>query len=387
MPITYDRAVTYEQAQQMLRYMGGIHAALVKDIEPEDCDFMYRTVIGGGGPLTYPVGSVITTVKGDYTYPWAVMHHGQHADGRHYMHLRVIKAVDVLQFDSQEAFYYCTEALAAGTYYFEVTAAYGQLAVGNYQFTLANAVPAGGRLGFSVVPYSTSPIGKLVQVYDSANSMVISQTATISSGSSGTKLGVLAAGGDPEVADLNSVQRCCFGSNNYAQSNIRQYLNSDAVAGAVWKSSNKFDMAPSWNASQPGFLTKLPDEFLAIVNPVTISQDTNTVFEVDYTKSSSYALKDKFWLPSRFQIYGTKESAELGEIQWDYYKGSADIDKIMYDNGGTARGQWLRSPNVGSAYYARVVASSTGALYGYGAYGSLAVAPACEISAPEQPAA
>ena len=342
---------------------------------------IYDSVVAGTGATDFPVGSIITTVKGNYTYPWAVMHHGQHQDGRYYMHLRVIKAVDVLQFDSQEAFYYCTEALAAGTYYFEVAAAYGQLAVGNYQFTLTNAVPAGGRLGFSVVPYNASPISKLVQVYDSANSMVVSQTATISSGSSGTKLGVLAVGGDAEVADINSVQRCSFGSNNYAQSNIRQYLNSNAVAGAVWKSSNKFDMAPSWNASQPGFLTKLPDEFLAIVNPVTISQDTNTVFEVDYTKSSSYALKDKFWLPSRFQIYGTKESAELGEIQWDYYKGSADIDKIMYDNGGTARLQWLRSPTVGSASDARLVLNGTGALGSYFANTSVAVAPACEISA------
>ena len=120
---------------------------------------------------------------------------------------------------------------------------------------------------------------------------------------------------------------------------------------------------------------------MAIVNPVTISQDTNTVFEVDYTKSSSYALKDKFWLPSRFQIYGTKESAELGEIQWDYYKGSADIDKIMYDNGGTARHQWLRTPHVSYAIYQRLVSGSTGALYSYLSNFSYAVAPACEISA------
>ena len=121
------------------------------------------------------------------------------------------------------------------------------------------------------------------------------------------------------------------------------------------------------------------------MHPISISQDTNTVFEVDYTKSSSYAVRDKFWLPSRFQIYGTKESAELGEIQWDYYKGSADIDKIMYDNGGTARIQWLRSPFVGNAYYVRGVSSSTGALSNTYAGSSYAVAPACEISAPETP--
>ena len=383
--VTYDRAPTYDQAQKQLRLLAGIHAALIKDIEPEDYDFLYKTVINGGGPEAYPVGSIIVTEKGTYKYPWAVMHHGEHADGRPYMHLRVIKAVDLLQFDASEAFYYCEEALAAGTYYVEVPTAYGQTGVGNYQFTLASQVPAGGRLCFSVVPYNTDITGKNVQVYDAANSTVVSQTAVISSGSSGTKLGVLQGTGDTEVENMNSIQRVSFGSNNYAQSNIRQYLNSDAVAGSVWKSSNKFDQPPSWNASQPGFLTKLPDEFLEIVHPVTIAQDTNTVFEVDYTKSSSYTLKDKFWLPSRFQIYGSKESAELNEIQWDYYKGSADIDKIMFDNGGTARFQWLRSPYVGIAYNVRFVHASTGALNNNGAYHSYAVAPACEISAPETP--
>lgn len=263
-------------------------------------------------------------------------------------------------------------------------AAYGQTPAGDYQFTLANAVPAGGRL---LMPnaYSATIVGKNVSVYDAANSTVVSQTAVISSGDGGTKLGLLQITGDPDEANMNSIQRAVYGSNNYAQSNIRQYLNSDAVAGAVWKSSNKFDQQPSWNASQPGFLSKLPDEFLEIVHPISISQDTNTVFEVDYTKSSSYAVRDKFWLPSRFQIYGTKESADLGEIQWDYYKGSADIDKIMYDNGGTARVQWLRSPYVSSANYARYVNASTGALGSTSATYSFAVAPACEISAPETP--
>ena len=382
--VTYERAPNYDQAQKQLRLLAGIHAALTKDIEPEDYDFLYKTVINGGGPEAYPVGSIIVTEKGDYKYPWAVMHHGEHADGRPYMHLRVIKAVDLLQFDAAEAFYYAEEGLAAGTYNFEMPAAYGQTPAGDYQFTLANAVPAGGRL---LMPnaYSATIVEKNVSVYDAANSTVVSQTAVISSGDSGTKLGILQTTGDPDEANMNSIQRAVYGSNNYAQSNIRQYLNSDAAAGAVWKSSNKFDQQPSWNASQPGFLSKLPDEFLEIVHPISISQDTNTVFEVDYTKSSSYAVRDKFWLPSRFQIYGSKESAELNEIQWDYYKGSADIDKIMYDNGGTARHQWLRSPNVGYAYNVRYVSSSTGALSSYSAYDSVAVAPACEISAPETP--
>ena len=380
--VTYDRGVTYEQAKQMLRYMGGIHAALTKDIELEDYDFLYRTVVAGGGPLAYPVGSIVWTEKGNYKYPWAVMHHGQHADGRFYMIMRVIKAIDQLMFDNSEAVFYCEDALAAGTYYINVSTAYNNCPAGDYQFTLASAVPAGGRLAFNFNPYSYSPVGRNVNVYDSANSSVVSQTAVISSGSGGTKLGVLKHEGDPDNANMNSLTRVCFGSNNYAQSSIRQYFNSDAAAGAVWKSSNKFDMPPSWNASQPGFLTKLPDEFLEIVHPVTISTVTNNVFEVDYTKSSSYALKDRFWLPSRYNVYGSTEGADLNEEQWDFYKGSADVDKIMFDNGGTARYQFLRTPYVGYTYNVRLVTTS-GALSYHGASYGYAESPACEISAPE----
>lgn len=386
MSVTSDRAVTYDQAKEMLRYMAGIHAALTKNIEPEDYAFMYKTVINGGGPLAYPVGSIVWTEKENYKYPWAVMHHGEHEDGRPYMILRVIKAVDMLQFDAAEAFYYAEEGLAAGTYHFNVPTAYQACPAGDYQFTLASAVPAGGRLAFNFNPYSYSPVDRGVTVYDSANSMVISQTATISSGDGGTLLGLLKHEGDPDVANMNSLTRACFGNNNYAQSAIRQYFNSSAAAGSVWKSSNKFDQAPGWNASTPGFLTKLPEEFLEIVNPVTISTVTNNVFETDYTKGSSYAVTDKFWLPSRYNVFGTTEGADLHEEQWDYYKGATDVDRIMFDNGGTARYQFLRTPTVGNTHTVRFV-STSGALSHSNAYNGYAESPACEISAPKKPAA
>lgn len=376
---TYDRMATYEQAERRNSLLAGIHAALVKDVAADDWETIKRIVVNGGGPSAFPVGSIIYTVKDSYTYPWAVMHHGKHSDGRHYMHLRVIKAIDQIMFDQKEAFYYAEGGLAAGTYYINVPTAYGQCAAGNYQFTLGNAVPAGGRIEFAGVPYSTTPVGMSVNVYDSANSMTVAQTATISSGNSGTKLGLLQAGGDPDEANMNSIQRACFGSNNWAQSNIRQYFNKSVAAGSVWASSNKFDNAPSWNATQPGFLTKLPQGFIDIVNAVTVTTDTNNVFEVDYTKSSSYQTKDKFWLPSRYQIFGSVESGNFSETQWDYYKGATDADRIMRDNGGTARYQFLRSPYVGGAYDVRLV-NSTGALSSYSASLGHAECPACEIS-------
>ena len=342
---------------------------------------MKDAIISGAGAKLFPVGTTFTTVKGNYAYPWAFMHHGKLPDGRPYADVRVIRAVNLLQFDSQEAFYYCETALPAGTYHFNVPAAYNACAAGDYQFTLSSGVPAGGRISFNFVPYNYSPIGRNVNVYDAPNSFTVSQTAVISSGSGGTSLGLLQAAGDPDELNINSIHRACFGSNNYAQSAIHQYLNSNKAAGAYWTSTNRFDNPPAWQGSEPGFMSKLPDDFLEIVEPVDIQTITNNTFETDgYTKNSSYSMRAMFWLPSRYQIFGSTEGADLSETQWDYYKGATDVDRIMYDNSGNARSQWLRSPNPGNASNPRIV-GSTGALDSGIAYYSNAVAPACRIYA------
>ena len=61
-----------------------------------------------------------------------------------------------------------------------------------------------------------------------------------------------------------------WGSNNYAQSAARQWLNSDAAAGSVWTPTNKFDRAPFWATSKAGFMKGLPADFLAAVQPAAI---------------------------------------------------------------------------------------------------------------------
>ena len=373
-----DRMPTYAQKEKELKLLAGIHAAIVKDITDDDFEAMARIIENGGGQEVYPEGTIFVTTKDNYTYPWCFMHHGVDDDGEPYADIRVIKGIDSLQFDASEAFYYCTEALAAGTYYVTVASTWGQTAAGNYKFTLANAVPAGGRLVGFYRASDVNAAGTDVTVYDSPTSMTPSQTATLSIGTSGTFLGTLQPGGDDSHEDINSIQRAAYGSNNYAQSNIRQYLNSDKASGSVWVSSNKFDQFPTWWNSTPGFMAKLPQEFIDIVCPIDIKTDTNNVFEVGYEKNSSYTLHDKFWLPSRYQIFGTKEHAELGETQWNFYKGATDIDRIMRNASGNAVTQWLRSPYVGYAGVPRLV-NTSGALNSSYACIANAVAPACRI--------
>ena len=81
-----------------------------------------------------------------------------------------------------------------------------------------------------------------------------------------------------------------WGSNNYAQSAARQWLNSDAAAGSVWTPTNKFDRAPSWATSKVGFMKGLPADFLAAVQPAAIPCRTNSVFEVNSLDGTEYTV-------------------------------------------------------------------------------------------------
>ena len=340
-------------------------------------------IADGAGSKMFPVGTQLTVQKeGGTAYPFKFVHHGRHADGRYYAHLRLMRADHQLQYDNAEAFYYAESGLAAGNYNVQVSATWGQTAAGYYNFTLANAVPEGGQLVGFYRAADVNADGTNVTVYASSSATVASETVvmTRSDTAVGTTIGVLAAGGDENNANMNSFQRAAYGSNNWAQSAARQFLNSAAAAGSVWTPKTKFDRPPSWATTQAGFKSLLPDDFLAIVNPVSMDTDTNNVFESDgYTKNSSYSTKDAFWLPSRYQIFGSVESHDLSETQWQYYVGASDVDRIMYDAGGTARNQWLRSPNVGYARYVRNVDSSGALGYNYACY-VFALAPACEIS-------
>ena len=113
---------------------------------------------------------------------------------------------------------------------------------------------------------------------------------------------------------------------------------------------------------------------------------TNSVYETasldgaQYATNTVYNLKDKFFLLSRPEIYGTWDSTSYkdGE-QLDYYKGLTDLERIKYDAFGTPRYAWSRSPNPSLASHVRNVHVG-GSLHNYNAYSSYGAAPACIIA-------
>ena len=351
----------------------------------------------GLGEKLFPVAYEFTTLDADTTQNiiWVVRTHDYHiAANNKLTHTMTLEAKNVyslssgaqkaVQYDATEAFYYAEQELAAGTYNITIanqawyTADNGK----TFQFTLATAVPAGGQLVFAMT-YNATLEGKSVKSYANKTTTTALETVTLTEGSEGTSLGTT-NGSSPNV---NHMHRAIFGSNNYAQSAVRQWLNSAAVAGSVWTPTNVFDRPASWATSYNGFMHGLPADFLAVVQPAVLACRTNSLFEVESLDGTAFAINqlynlkvDKFFLLSRPEIFGDWDSASYKDgTQLEYYNGLTATERIKRDAAGTARNAWLRSPNPSNANSARLD-NSSGEVSGSSAYDGYGVAPACIIA-------
>lgn len=350
----------------------------------------------GLGATLFPVGYEFTTedsVTGA-VITWVVRGHDNHiAANNKLTHTMTLETKYVygtangtyrsFVFDATEALYYAAEELPAGTYNFTLLAGYDTTYGGGktLSFTLTKPVPAGGVIMFPWA-YNTQSTVTKISTYASNAATAAIESVAVTEAADGTSLGVA----DGTVENLNHTHRIRYGSNNYAQSAARQWLNSDAAAGSVWAPTNVFDRPPSWNTSYNGFVRGLPADFLAVVQPAAIPCRTNSIFEVnsldgtEFATNQVYTLKDRFFLLSRPEIYGTWDSTTYKDgTLLEFYEGLTDTERIKYDAAGSARHCWLRSPLPGHASLERTVYTS-GALYGSYALTASGVAPACIIA-------
>lgn len=290
-------------------------------------------------------------------------------------HTMTIQQHDLLpgtQFDAPEAFYYAEDELAAGTYNVILATAYSSWAAGTYQFTLTQAVPAGGQLRIN--GYENTAITSLkVQSFANRTTNTAIESVSITAGSGGTNLGTFGEGA------INHIQRVSYGSNNYKESAARQFLNSSAAAGSVWTPQTKFDRPPSWQTSLAGYKAGLDQDFLAVVGKVVLSCAANNLYEApdsSIAKGETYTLNDEFYLASRAEIFGSYDVND-GTVLFPYYEGAGNADRIKYRDGSAAH-WWLRTPNSGVAYTVRRVYSD-GTMSNVTANSAYGLAPACTI--------
>lgn len=316
----------------------------------------------------------------EYDCPWDVVHfadvtksNGQVVPG---MFLQCHWGLPGVQFDGNEAFWHCDEALAADTYYFTAKTKYGDNIAANstWQFTLTQNVPVGGQLVLTTNTSTTGandPSAWYVRSYESATSYTEIEKVKVTSGNSGTSLGEIDTNTKYSDSGLNNLQRACYGYGRWSQSGIRQWLNSDAAAGEWWKPQNVFDRAPDQLATMRGFKAGLPADFVEIVPSIIVTTALNTIS--DSTLGTSENTIDQFFLPSLEQEYCVPQLAGVEGEAWEYWierlgldtpqkSGSTNAltEHIRYDiaNHNTAQHVRLRSANRGTAYSAWNVYSS-----------------------------
>lgn len=280
-----------------------------------------------------------------------------------------------LVFSAKQAAFAFPDGLAAGEYHF--TVADQPFFAGDVgktiSFTLTQAIPAGGQLMLNNT-YNATMIGATISSFASPTATTATETVTMAEGSGGTDLGSLTNAGTP-ASGINSLQRALLGSNNWKESAQRQMMNSDKPAGSVWSPQTIFDRPPTWASNTAGFLYGLDEDFLSVVSPTTYTTVNNTVSD----GGGQYTLTDKFFLPSRTEIFGTDELTNYPEgEQFAYYVGSTDADRIKY-RAGSARSWRLRTPANNSAASVRYV-NSSGAFSYTSASVALGWSPACRIA-------
>lgn len=300
----------------------------------------------------------------------------------HSLTLQLHDCIAELQYDAAEALFAFPSGLTAGTYYFTIDSTYDTASndYSGYQFTLTQDIPAGGIITF---PWGSNAKASTVKVssYASVTATTAIETVSTSDGTTGTNLGNVTTAGDA-ANNINSIQRARYGSNNYHESAMRQYINSNKAAGSVWTSQTKFDRSPSWAATTAGFLFGVDPEFVSVLGEVKKVTALNNVSD----GGGSEETDEKVFLISSTEAYMGNEIAGGEGKAYAYYSNysdlaaagtGADTNRIKY-RAGAAKYWRLRSPHVITANSTRYVYPS-GALNGNVATLSYGVAPACVI--------
>lgn len=363
-----------EQWEMMNEHLYNIAEALGSQIDVSTWSGVQKAVRTGIAPELFPIGSsfvVEHTTYGQLQFDVVAHDHfkGAYDDGAHTMTLMCHSIVNRLQFDEAEAFYYTSTELAAGTYNFTVPT-YMQWS-GTYQFTLTKNVPSGSQFCISSAPNKAMETLSVL-VY---NGDTIVEECAIAVGSGGISLGTFGT-------ELNSVHRVAYGSDNYKESALRQYVNSAAVKGAVWTRQTKFDRPPTWANTTAGFLNGIDEEFLSVVGVVKVPCVTNATYESpDSTTVAGelYTVKDKFYLASVKEIFGIADGVIDNESKiFPYYEGVTDIDRIKYERSGNTYLWWLRSPSPILDHSMNAV-TREGVRNAYATATALGVVPVCTI--------
>ena len=264
-----------------------------------------------------------TAANQEYVYPMQLnhigsveLHDGEILSDRPFLQAHYAHPFGV-QFSHQRAFLRCPSGLAAGTYYVTIESSWGtHVQAGDVVcFTLANAVPAGGRVAGMYGAPDQAKSSWRIYAY-SADGKTVLETVTPTFTADGTDLGTIKA--STRNGDLNSMQETAYGWNRWSTSALRQYLNSAAAVGAWWTAQDEWDIAPDQLTTKAGFLSGWPEELVNVLKEVKVVTYPNTVYD-DTGGNTPDITYDRVFIPSLEQMYCTPQKSGEGEYH-EYWK-------------------------------------------------------------------
>ena len=327
-------------------------------------------VRAGLASKAFQISDQLVSSYGTGSITWDIIgiDHDTPADAQygHSLTLQAHNCIMNCQFDALEALYFAEAVLPAGEQIFTLNNL-------KYKFTTGQPVPAGGQV---VVASWQSAEGAGQYVPTKITTYATDRMTPIES-----ELDVAPVeSGEDTLTPVNHHQRCRYGSNNYVESAIKQWLNSDAASFA-WTAKTNFDRPPTGAPyTGAGFLKLLDPELVSVLGAVDKQVTRNTITD----GGGQDLFSDKVFLLSRVEVFGGTEGTTTGEQAYPYYSTLAAnpttdalAGRIKYLD-GPARYWWLRSPLTGYAHIPRNVNTSgtVSTNYAYIAYG---VAPACCI--------
>ena len=294
-------------------------------------------------------------------------------------------------FDETEAICYFDGTETPGDYYITISIAYGNgwVAGKSIQITLSEAPAEGDQLVIDCGKNSDNnpTAGRTWNIY-AKGSTTSKQTGTTSEGTSGTKLGETSSLDSLHTnGKINAPGRVVYGYNRWAQSALRQWLNSGAAAGGWWTPQNDWDRPPAVAATLAGFLAGYAEEVKQYFKPIKFVTVTNN--GDGNTDDITY---DKVFLSSLEQMYCVPQfSGKEGEY-WEYYKRLLGrttpaptsstyprLKKYALNAPTSAQYCFRRSADRHSASHVWYV-STSGSVYALSAYNAYRCAPSVFIS-------
>ena len=204
---------------------------------------------------------------------------------------------------------------------------------------------------------------------------------------------------DAKEPNNSNSHRKQYGNNRYLYSNLLQWLNSNAAAGAWYSAQHSADQAPTTKTthvtynpytSWAGFFAMLEPKFIA-----ELLDTTQTVVKNTVTDGGSYeTVTSKMFLASTSEVGLANENSiaegtllalfsdKASRVAYPTAECVSNADGYTDSGFATSKGWhwWLRTPNSSNAHYVRLVSSDGSLNHGYAYYGYYGVRPLCNIS-------